>query len=113
MMQDKLQKMFDKQKEFQKRLSNVTLPERRPDLIPMQITGLVSELGEVLGEYKEWKNWKKNFKPVDNRQLLDEVADVWTFLINITLCLGIDAEELYAGFINKNNVNNKRQDENY
>lgn len=115
MKNDTLGKLFELQKKFQARLYNDTneLPKEMPEKIPMQITSLVAELGEILEENQKWKSWRKNPPPVNYENLLVEVVDAFHFLINIALFLGFDSNDIYNGFIKKNKKNIERQDNNY
>lgn len=108
-----LQEMFNKQKILQERCYGVKLPKMMPEKLPMQFTAMLAELGEILEEQQAWKDWKKNPKPVNKENLDTEIADVWHFLINISLYLGYDAKDIYRAFLKKNNTNHKRQDDNY
>jgi dimeric dUTPase (all-alpha-NTP-PPase superfamily) len=108
-----LHEMFEKQKVLQKRLKGIDLPAMRPDQLPMTVTSIVAELGEILEEQQAWKDWKKNPKPVNHENLDTEIADVWHFVINLTLYLGYDAHDIYRVFNKKNDTNHERQDNNY
>lgn len=108
-----LQRMFDKQKVLQKRLFDIDLPQMMPERLPMAITSIIAELGEVLEEQQGWKDWKKHPKPVNKENLDTEIADIWHFVINLTLYLGYDAKELMDCFMKKNATNHVRQDNNY
>lgn len=109
----KLDHMFELQQVLQKRLHGTDLPAMLPDKIPMTVTGIIAELGEILEEQQAWKDWKKNPKPIDKDNLDTEIADLWHFIINLTLYLGYDAETLYNCFIMKNATNHERQDGGY
>lgn len=108
-----LKQMFDRQKVLQKRLHGVDLPAMMPERLPMTVTSIISELGEILEEQQAWKDWKQNPKPVIKSNLDTEVADLWHFVINLTMYLGYDATEVYKVFVEKNEVNHQRQDNNY
>ena len=105
---DRLQQIFDCQKKLQYKIANVELPQEIPELITTHVTGLVAELGEVLQADKRWKPWCKNPpEPESRERRLDEAADMLTFLVNIILMSGFDADEIYNAFVDKNKVNNK------
>ena len=105
---DDLKLMFNLQKEFQKQSGNGELPKLDGDLVSMFSLGLISELGEVLQEYKGWKPWKAKDSFTNNReQCLDEVVDMWHFMINLTLALGFDNRDLTKAFYETNEHNFK------
>lgn len=110
-----LHEMFHKQILLQRRLhyGDKPLPSLQLDKIPMTVTSIVAEIGEILEEVQGWKNWKKNPKPIDQKNLDTEVADLWHFVINLTLQLGYSAEDVYRVFVEKNKTNHIRQDNNY
>ena len=108
-----LQQMFDKQKILQKRLFDIELPAMMPERIPMTVTSIVAEIGEILETQQAWKDWKKNPKPVDYENLDTEIADIWHFMINLTMYLGYDAKDVFRAFMKKNKTNHVRQDNNY
>ena len=112
-MTEKLQEMFDKQKVLQKRIKGIDLPSMEPNQIPTTVTSIVAELGEILEEQQAWKDWKKNPKEPDIENLRMEVADLWHFVINLSLYLNMDAQDIYDEFMKKNKTNHIRQDNNY
>jgi len=114
-MSDTLKDLFELQKKFQARFYSdvVDLPKELPEHIPLQVTALIAELGEILEENQKWKCWRKNPPPVDYDNLLAEVVDAFHFLINITLFLGFDSSDVYSRFIEKNQKNIERQNNNY
>jgi NTP pyrophosphatase (non-canonical NTP hydrolase) len=110
---DRLQEIFDRQKFLQKRLNEVVLPAMMPEQLPITITSIVAELGEILECQQAWKSWCENPKPVDKENLNTEVADVLHFVINLFLYLGYDADDIYREFCKKNDTNHERQNNNY
>lgn len=107
-----LHDMFELQVKLQSRIhcDNPILPSMQPGLLPMTITGIVAELGEILHAQTEWKNWSGSKKSVDKANLDEEIADLWHFVINLTMQLGYGAEETYRCFLAKNKINHERQD---
>lgn len=108
-MNKEFHEMFEKQKALQNRNYGVVLPMYVPDNLPMQVTGVVAELGEVLAANEHWKDWKKHPRPIDGSHLLDEVVDLWHFVINVTLYCGYDAvniEDPIDTFIRHNGLKN-------
>lgn len=111
--EDRLAELFNLQKKMQKRINNDDLPAMKPERIPMTVTSIVAEVGEILEDQQRWKDWKQDFKDVDYNNLAMEVADLWHFVINLTLFLNMDADDLYEEFVDKNKVNHWRQDNGY
>ena len=110
---DRLQRLFIFQKHLQNRLYGIELPEERPELLPVQITAVVGELGEILTNDSRWKPWKNQHKEFDRILQLEEVVDLLHFIINIFLMCGFDADEIYVKFLEKNQINHERQESGY
>ena len=59
-------------------------------------TAIIDELGELTHELKaNWCWWKKTQKPVDNAKVLEELVDVWHFVMCYTYHLN-DEEEYFV-----------------
>jgi dimeric dUTPase (all-alpha-NTP-PPase superfamily) len=110
---DKLDDMFYLCAKFQKRVFGHNLPAKISQRIPITVTSIIGELGEILEEEQSWKDWRKNPPTVNETALLFEVVDLWHFIINLTLYLGIDAKVLFNAFLEKNSENHRRQQNGY
>ena len=111
-MKDKLDDIFDKQIHLQSRIhyGDRRLPDVQLDKIPMTVTSIVAELGEILHAQHGWKDYHQSTVPIRKKDLDLEVADLWHFVINLTMQLGYSAEETYDCFLKKNKINHERQD---
>lgn len=71
------------------------------------ILATMDELTELLNElnYKWWKNPK----PIDPDAVREELVDVLHFFVSMCLRSGMTAEDLYRGYIAKNQENFDRQ----
>lgn len=95
----KLERLFDLQKEFQVLSGNGRFPRLDGEFVATFALGAFTELGEMLQEYKGWKPWKNSDCYTYNEDnVKKELADVWHFVINLTLALGYDSDELYEMF---------------
>jgi dimeric dUTPase (all-alpha-NTP-PPase superfamily) len=110
---DKLEVMFNMQKVLQKRVVGTDLPALLPERLPITVTSIVAELGEILEDEQHWKDWKKNPADTDIAHMRMECADFWHFVINLTLYLGMDAQDIFDEFEAKNAINHERQDNSY
>lgn len=105
---DRLEQIFAMQKAL-----NDDIERRRglhftqEEWIEKTILATLAELAEVLEEsnYKWWKN----DKPIDEAALKEELVDVLHFFVSLCLRSGMDAEELYARYLDKNRENFDRQ----
>lgn len=68
---------------------------------------MMCEMSEVLEETNY--RWWKNPKPVDRDALCEELVDVLHFYISMCLESGMDADELYRRYMEKNEENFARQ----
>lgn len=126
--QDMLQVMFDLQAGLDMRLGLANPEEIRevlmykmmlaPGAVPVvekhalqQITALRQEIAELL-DCLPWKHWKKN-QVFNLHKARKEIVDMFHFTISIALCLGMDAEAIFRGYLAKNQINHQRQDEGY
>ena len=100
--------MFNKQKIFQEKLNkNIHSQE----YINEMVLATIDELMEALRE-TPWKSWKKN-QEMNKDKFKDELIDTIHFIINLCLASGMNANEVYERFINKNKQNLERQNANY
>ena len=59
-----------------------------------------------------WKWWAK-YQKFDEQNARVEVVDLFHFLISLAQVLGMSAEDVFAAYLKKNEVNFKRQDSGY
>lgn len=108
---DRLSVMFQLQKEFQELSDNGQFPRLSGEHVAQFALGVYTELGEILQEYKGWKPWKNSDCYTYNEEAVKkELADTWHFMINITLALGYDADDMYKIFYD---VHDKLLDERF
>lgn len=103
-----MQDLFDKQKAFQTRLKNDIYAQ---SFITHQTLAAVVELAEAVQE-TPWKPWKKS-ATYNVEKFQEELIDVLHFLINLFLASGMDAQDVYYKFMEKNKENFDRQDRGY
>lgn len=106
---DKLEKIFEMQA-----LLNQDITERRAldkssteEWIQRNVLAMVSELAEVLDEVNF--KWWKNPRPLDEHALKQELVDVLHFFVSMCQTAGMDADELFAMYMEKNRENFDRQ----
>lgn len=75
------------------------LPIDEPKLASYHIQQLVSEIGEVLDADKRWKNFRNDFYNRDAK--LEELADCFIVLMNISMFSGFSADEVYKAISSK------------
>lgn len=105
--------LFNLQQKLQLRLRGDVLPTFMPERIPITVTSIVAELGEILEEAQAWKDWRKEPPKVDFDHLLEEYVDLVHFVINLGLYLGFSSFDVMRKFVQKNKENHARQDRGY
>lgn len=106
---DKLDRIFDMQAALNaeitqlRHLSGITADEWQQKLT----LAMLSELAEAL-DGTNFK-WWKNPKPRDPDYLKDEIVDMLHFLVSMAQRAGMDAEEMYRRYMDKNRENFDRQ----
>ncbi len=106
MVEDKLSEMFKKQKELMDRLQVAATID---DIRTMTLAAMV-ELGEMIQELN-WKPWKHGTNNIANAR--EELIDVFHFVLELAIMLGMDSDEFADTYFKKMDVNHKRQDSGY
>lgn len=71
----------------------LVIERRRVEYIRDQALALTHEVHEALDEVP-WKPWRNNFQEFYTERYLDELVDVFAFLMNMMLATGADPAEL-------------------
>ena len=121
MIVNPLEHMLEMQKEFQDRVDpryNSDLKERAAFLRD-HFVFCNQELQEMLYEIPFFKNWKDYSNMTDEEiveafdKAKNELIDAWHFFMNLSIGLGMGAEEFYQRYLDKHKENIRRQDEGY
>lgn len=83
-----------------------TIPVDDVKLMSYHIQQLMSEIGEVLDADKRWKNFRN--QKYDKDAKLEEIADCFIVLMNITMFSGFDGFELIEAINEKLNKVSER-----
>lgn len=78
-----------------------------PEWIQKDVLAILSELGELLDEVNF--KWWKNPRELDMPAVREEMVDILHFFISMCIHAGMDAEELFRIYMEKNEENFKRQ----
>lgn len=110
---DKLKDLFERQKKLQDAfgnyLDNMSVDEKQ-QYTKDNVLGLLDETHEVLREIN-WKAWKKKNKPINKEKLKEELADTLHFYINLCLVWEFTSDDIYDAYLEKDNENYKRIEE--
>jgi hypothetical protein len=120
-----LKELFEKQAELNARIGYDTksLRERFDPVAAGQwLNDYIIAAGNELEELRDctfWKHWcseakeGKRFAIHDLQNARVEVIDLLFFWISMAQCVGLSAEDVYDLYLQKLDVNHKRQDGNY
>lgn len=113
-MGDKLEMMFAMQKELNRRIGQDTdamNDEARVEWVLNYSRALGQELAELVDSVP-WK-WWANYQKFDKQNARVEIVDLFHFLISLAQTVGLTAEDVYAAYMKKNEINFARQDSGY
>lgn len=113
-MNDKLNHIFDLQKNLNKRIGVDTDKMNEEEKIKWTLNycrALSQEIAE-LTDSVPWKWWAK-YQKFDEQNAKIEVVDMFHFLISLAQVLGLTADDVYNGYMEKNKINFARQDSGY
>lgn len=79
--------------------SDLVIPQDVPHLCSYHIQQLVSEIGEVLEADKRWKNFRN--EKFDRNAKLEEIADCFIVLMNISMFSGYRPGEILDAIARK------------
>lgn len=103
---DLYQKQICFQRKVEKLNVNYPIPHDDPERFIYHITAMQEEIGEVLKADKRWKTHRNaNYDPAEK---LDEIADCYITLMNISMWSGFDADTVLEVINKKIAVNNIR-----
>jgi len=125
-MADRLDEMFDAKQAFMQRTG---IPQGGPRMIGLdhlaywhdKLADAIIMEGSELKDWGPWKHWssrsgnkqvaREDMYSGDHIELIvEELADLLCFIIELSLLLGYDADALFMVFMEKERVNHERQD---
>ncbi len=111
---DKLDELFRLQKLLNERIGIQTdkmSEEERIKWILNYCRAMSQEIAE-LTDSVPWKWWAK-YQQFDKQNAKVEIIDLLHFLISLAQVLGMNADDLYEGYVKKNKINIVRQETGY
>lgn len=108
---DALEIIFKLQKELAQITTSTRYPPVKEERISLLATAMVHEAIE-LQRLTNWKWWKKPTK-FDQTRAREEVIDLWHFLVQTSIELGMTPNEILDEYLKKNQINKERQEEGY
>ncbi|MDP9290484.1 MAG: dUTPase [Thermoproteota archaeon] len=108
---DALEIIFKLQKELAQITTSTRYPPVKEERISLLATAMVHEAIE-LQRLTNWKWWKKPTK-FDQTRAREEVIDLWHFLVQTSIELGMTPNEILDEYLKKNQINKERQEKGY
>jgi len=110
-MDDKLESIFNLQKDLANMMNLDRYPKEKEEKISALCTAIIHEATE-LQRTTNWKWWKKPTSFNDN-EAKEELIDIWHFLIQASIELGLTPDDILEEYKKKNMVNRDRQKNDY
>jgi dimeric dUTPase (all-alpha-NTP-PPase superfamily) len=111
---DQLRELFRMQQALNARIGVHTATmtdEEKTKWILNYCRAMTQEIAE-LTDSVPWKWWAK-YQKFDEQNARVEVVDLFHFLISLAQVLGMSADDVFAAYVKKNEVNFKRQESGY
>jgi dimeric dUTPase (all-alpha-NTP-PPase superfamily) len=110
-MMDKLDTLLEMQRELSLELMTDRYPSMVQERIELLSTAIIHEAIE-LQRLTNWKWWKK---PVgfDTENAKEELIDIWHFMLQASIELGMTSDDILSYYSRKNIVNKERKKNNY
>ena len=113
-MNDQLAQIFEMQKKLNLRIGIDTgnMNEKQQIEWVLNYCRALSQETAELTDSVPWKWWAK-YQKFDRQNARVEVIDMFHFLISLAQVLGLSAQDVYNGYLKKNQVNFNRQENGY
>ncbi len=111
---DQLRELWRMQDALNKRIGVVTegmSEEEKTKWLLNYSRAMTQEIAELVDSVP-WKWWAK-YQKFDEQNARVEVVDLFHFLISMAQVLGMSADDVFAAYLKKNEVNIKRQETGY
>jgi dimeric dUTPase (all-alpha-NTP-PPase superfamily) len=108
---DALEIIFKLQKELAQITTSTRYPQVKEERISLLATAMVHEAIE-LQRLTNWKWWRKPTK-FNQTQAREEVIDLWHFLVQTSIELGMTPKQIQDEYLKKNQINKERQEKGY
>ena len=110
-MADKLDEIFTLQKSLERMMDLDRYPKDTEAKLSALCTAMMHEVVE-LQRTTNWKWWKKptSFNQSEARE---ELIDIWHFLIQASMELGLTPDDILKEYQRKNEINKQRQKDGY
>jgi dimeric dUTPase (all-alpha-NTP-PPase superfamily) len=111
MLMDTLETIFSIQKELASIMDLSRYPTSMEGRVSALSTAIIHEAVE-LQRLTSWKWWKKPI-PFDSEAAKEELIDIWHFVVQASIELGMSPADILDEYKKKNQVNRDRQGSGY
>ena len=108
---DIFETIFKLQKELATVIASERYPRIKEERISALATAIVHEAVEVQN-LTNWEWWKKSIE-FDQVQAREELIDLWHFLIQMSIELGMTPNEILSEYQKKHQINKQRHENGY
>lgn len=109
--EDVLSKIFRLQNELATMMDAKRYPDGVEERVSALCTAIIHEVIE-LQRTTNWKWWKKQTE-FNKSEAQEELIDVWHFVVQATIELGMTPKDILAEYERKHAINVKRQNDGY
>lgn len=108
---DKLDTLLEMQRELSLELMTDRYPSMVQERIELLSTAIIHEAIE-LQRLTNWKWWKKPVR-FDTENAKEELIDIWHFMLQASIELGMTSDDILSYYSRKNIVNKERKKNDY
>lgn len=108
---DTLEAIFGLQKGFSAYVDDTRYPRERQERISALCTAIIQEAAELQAT-TNWKWWKRQTE-FDEASAREELIDIWHFVVQASLELGLSPSDVLDEYKRKNRINIERQEKGY
>jgi dimeric dUTPase (all-alpha-NTP-PPase superfamily) len=110
-LMDKLDKLLKMQRDLSLELASDRYPNTIEQRISVLCTAIIHEAIE-LQRLTNWKWWKTPLK-FSEKEAMEELIDIWHFLLQASIELGMTSEDILDQYSYKNKIHKIRKKQNY
>lgn len=103
--------IFEMQRAFAASAASDRYPDGAEERVSALCTAIIHEAAE-LQRLTNWKWWKAPVR-FDERAAKEELIDIWHFVVQASIELGMGPDDVVEEYRRKNGINRRRQEEGY
>lgn len=108
---DTLETIFGLQRGFSAYVDDTRYPRERQERVSALCTAIIQEAAELQAT-TNWKWWKRRTE-FDEASAREELIDIWHFVVQASIELGLSPADVLDEYRRKNRINIERQEKGY